>query len=138
MSREQRVEPTRQVVLQRIRNRIIEYLELASSFDGQREYQSRAHVPVPQEIINQWEDWVRGPSDPAFAEPVFSAAERDAVARFHKIWDEIASSTPDPMPSLDALFVTAAWQQLRDAALDALRVFRIRGRLPEDKEVAVG
>ncbi|MDF3065408.1 MAG: hypothetical protein K0R38_1009 [Polyangiaceae bacterium] len=44
MSQEQEAEPTQQVVLQRIRSRIIEYPELASSFGDQREYQSVAPV----------------------------------------------------------------------------------------------
>ena len=138
MSQEQEAEPTRQVVLQRIRNRIIEHLELAGSFEDQREYQSRAPVHVPNEVINQWEDWVREPRDPALVEPVFSAGERDAVARFHQIWDEVAKNTPDPLPDLESLFVTTEWQRLRDAALDALRVFLIRGRLSEDDEIVAG
>jgi hypothetical protein len=137
MSNEQEAEPTRQVVLQRIRNRIVEYLELTSSFVAQREYQSHTPVHVPHEIINQWEDCVPDPSDPAFAGPVFSVAERDAISRFHKVWDEMTSSTPEPLPTLDALFETAEWQRLRDSALEALQVFLVRGRLPENQEISV-
>lgn len=51
-------EPSPRLVAQRIRNRIIEYLELASSFEAQQ------HAPiahVPNEVINQWEDWVPTP-----------------------------------------------------------------------------
>lgn len=59
-------------VLQRIRSQIIEYLELASSFEAQRSYQSRVPIAqVPNEVIVGWEDWVADPRDPALAEPVF-------------------------------------------------------------------
>ena len=50
--------PSLRVVEQRVGNRVIEYLELASSFAVQQEYER--HVPlahVPYEVINQWEDW---------------------------------------------------------------------------------
>lgn len=134
MSQEQEVDPTQQVVLQRIRNRIIEYLELASSFGVQRDYQSIAPVNVGNEIINQWEDLVRESHDPAFVAPVFSAAEQEAVAQFHKVWNAAAANTPDPVPDLEALFATAEWQRLRAAALLALRVFLARGKLSENKE----
>lgn len=47
------------IAIQRIRNRVIEYLELASSFDNQSAYQAAVpYIHVPNEIINQWEDWV--------------------------------------------------------------------------------
>jgi hypothetical protein len=135
MSTEHGTEPTSQLVLQRIRNRIIEYLELVSSFDDQREYQSGAPVHVPHEVINQWEDWVRGPRDPAFVQPLFTEEEQDAIARYHQIWNETAASTPNPLPDLESLFLTTEWQRLRDAAFEALRVFRVRGKLSEDNEV---
>lgn len=134
MSQEQEAEPTQQVVLQRTRNRIIGYLELASSFGGQREYQSVAPVNVANEIINQWEDWVREPRDPALVAPVFSAAEQEAVAQFHNVWNAVAAETPDRLPDLDSLFAIAEWQRLRAAALLALRVFLARGKLSEDRE----
>jgi hypothetical protein len=131
---EQDAEPTQQVVLQRIRNRIIEYLELASSFENQRQYQSVAPVNVANEIINRWEDCVREPRDSGFAAPVFSAAEQEAVAQFHNIWIAVAANTPDSLPDLESLFTTAEWQRLRAAALLALHVFLARGKLSEDRE----
>jgi hypothetical protein len=95
--------------------------------------QSR-RVNVANEIINQWEDWVREPRDPAFVAPVFSAAEQEAVAQFHNIWIVVAANTPDPLPDLESLFATAEWQRLRAAALLALQVFLARGKLSEDRE----
>jgi hypothetical protein len=52
--------PSRRVVEQRVRNRIIAYLEVASSLEAQQEYERdvpMAHVPY--EVINQWDDRVR-------------------------------------------------------------------------------
>jgi hypothetical protein len=51
--------PSRRVAERCVRIRIIEYLELASSFEAQQEYERDVPVAhVPYEIINQWEDWV--------------------------------------------------------------------------------
>jgi hypothetical protein len=45
---------------QRIRNRIIEYLELAASFEAQREYEQGVPIAhIPYEVISQWEDLVQ-------------------------------------------------------------------------------
>lgn len=135
MPGKQETEPTRQVVLQRVRNGIIDYFELTSSFDDQREYQSRVPaVHIPHEIINQWEDWVSGPLDPALVEPVFSTSERSAIGRFHAVWDDVVKGTPNPLPRLDDLFVTVEWQRLRDAAFAALQVFLVRGKLSENED----
>lgn len=130
--------PSDQVIDQRIRNRIIEYLELASSFEDQRIYQSKAPVHVPNEIINQWEDWVPDPRRPHFSEPVFSREEQHAIIAYHHVWTEVCKATPKRLPSLEILFETAEWQRLRDAAVSASAVFAVRGRLPEDEEFAFG
>jgi hypothetical protein len=132
MPDEQEAQRIQYIVLRRVRNRIIEYLELASSFDSQREYQSRTPVHVPDEIINQWEDWVQQPRDAVFESSVFSPDEQEAIAQFHQVWDAVATTTPKPLPNLEALFATADWRRLRDAALAGLRVFLVRGKLPED------
>lgn len=53
--------PSRRVIEQRVRNRIIEYVELASSFEAQQEYERDVPIAhIPYEVINQWEDeWNR-------------------------------------------------------------------------------
>jgi hypothetical protein len=116
----------------RIRNRIIEYLELAASFEAQVAYQARAPVHVPHEVINQCRDWV--PEDPAerfSASPAFSYDELAAVTAYDALWNEVAAETPDPLPALSELQSSAAWRRLRDGARRALAVFAARGRLPE-------
>ena len=128
------MEEGEQLVLQRVRNRIMEYLELASSFERQRSYQAHAPVFVPSEVINQWEDWVDGPSMAAFVPPVFMPDEVAAMSSFHVVWETVANDTPVPLPDLERLVSLPSWMRLRDAAQAALQVFERRGRMPEDCE----
>jgi hypothetical protein len=128
-------EVSRIVIAQRIRNRIIEYLEVASSFEEQLEYQAAAPIAhVAAEMINQWEDWVHDPNDAFFAEPVFSPAEQDAIKAFNGVWDRVADDTPNPLPELSVLMGTEPWQRLQEAAASALEVFQRRGKFDEEKE----
>lgn len=127
--------PSKQLVLQRIRNRIIEYFEVTGSFEEQHEYQLSAPVSVPKEMINQWEDWVSDPNSSDFSLPVFTSQERTAIGTFHAVWDDVAASTPNPLPPIDETHRLPAWERLRTAARAALRVFEDRGRLPEDEEI---
>lgn len=122
------------VVTQRVRNRIIEYLELASSFDKQLDYQTKAvFVSVPSEMINQWEDWVRSNRPDWYVEPVFSIPEQAAIWKFQAIWSSVA----DDMHSLELsdLVKTEPWERLRSGAEQALKVFEVRGRFDEEREV---
>lgn len=129
-------EPTRQLVEQRIRNRIIEYLRVASSFEEQREYQRNAPIAhVPNEMINQWEDWV--PVDPRGREQsdVYSNAEMAALGDFHAVWNDVATRTPNPLPRIDETLALPEWEELRRAAASALAVFEERGTFSEDVEI---
>jgi hypothetical protein len=127
--------PSRRVVGQRVRNRVIEYLELASSFDDQLEYERVApdFVPIPEEIIEQWNDWV--PGDPrqqtVFAD-VYSDAEVLAIKSFHETWQHVVDHTPSPMPPLRQTMALPEWNELREAASQALALFEQRGRMPEE------
>jgi hypothetical protein len=128
--------PTPRVVEQRIRNRIIEILELASSFERQHKYQSAQVCHVPNELLNQWWDWVdlsRGEPGP----PVYSAEEVAAIRRYDGVLNAVADSTPPWLPDLEQLVSTASWRRLRDEAAAALVVFLVRGRFSEDQEQAL-
>jgi hypothetical protein len=124
--------PSPRLVDQRVRNRIIEYLELASSFEVQLEYQAVAPVSVSNEVINQWEDWVR--ADPAMIEwsDVYVADEVAALAAFHEVWNAVADVTPNPLGPIADVQTDPAWHRLRQAALTALAVFERRGSLSEE------
>lgn len=126
--------PTQRVIDQRVRNRVIEYLEWASSEQHQREYQAAAPINVANEIFNQWEDWVRDETIDRFASPVFSISELAAIRRFHLAWNLSADETPDVMPELHDFIGTPPWQRLRSAAESALQAFCLRGRFDEETE----
>jgi hypothetical protein len=124
--------PSVNLVLQRIRNRIIEYFALTASFDAQVNYQLNAPlVNVPLEVINQWEDWVQPDWQQYMTGPVFTQDELDAIGQFSDVWCEVSKKTPNPLPSLDTLFNTLEWQQLADSSAKALTVFQLRGQLSE-------
>ncbi|WP_156739934.1 hypothetical protein [Occultella aeris] len=127
--------PTKRVVKQRIRNRIIEYLELVASFAAQLTYEAVAPiVHVPYEIINQWEDWTLG-SDPWLDESqVYTVEEKEALRRFQVVWDRAAEDLADDYPALRQVQAMPVWDELRREAEFALAVFARRGRLPEDQE----
>lgn len=124
--------PSERIVQQRLRNRIIESLELAASIEDQREYQRRVpFVDVPTQIINGWEDFVGQDWRRYYAAgDVFTSSEIDAIAEFDAVWDDVAERTPD-LP-LEALAGTADWKRLMEAADRSLQVFLRRGPLPED------
>jgi hypothetical protein len=127
---------TEQVIAQRARNRIIEYLELASSFERQREYEVNVPIAhVPSEVICQWEDWVDEDRFEWYGPPVFSRAEAEAMKRFHATWD-LAADRVDGWPRLEEVQGLPEWVQLRDAAAEVLSVFSVRGKLPEDEEMS--
>lgn len=133
-------EISQQLLQQRIRNRIIDYLELAASADEQRDYERRVPIAqVPNEMINQWEDWVDGDDLDWYGPPVFSEDERQAVRSFQSVWLAVADDTPNPMPhSIDLLLGTPVWARLMAGAQAALAVFERRGRFDEDVEQRFG
>jgi hypothetical protein len=134
-----RDDPSRRLVAQRIRNRIIEHLQLTASFDDQLQLQSDVpFVRVPAEVINGWEDWM--PGDPRlleFAEGVYTPEEVVAIIAFHDVWDSVADRTPDPLPSLRETQALPEWRDLRDSARQALAVLLERGPFPDDIEIGL-
>ncbi|MET3928587.1 hypothetical protein ABIE51_000474 [Lysobacter sp. OAE881] len=123
---------TSEIVLWRIRNRIIEYLDLAASEGHQLAYQAAApHVDVPSELANQWEDWVRPDWRQYLKPPVFSYEELEAIGSFNASFAAAMAATKDPLPPLGVLLESTKWVELRGAASAALDVFRTRGHRPE-------
>ena len=115
------------VMLQRIRNRIIEYLGAVSSYEKQGEM-------GPTAIICRWEDWVVESWNEDYVDPVFSKEEQDAIGKYNATWEQVADLTPDPPPALEELVNTEAWKRLHDEAEKSLAVFHKRGKLSEEHE----
>ena len=134
----EREQPSQKVVDQRVRNRVIEHLELVSSPQRQADYARNAppFVNVPYEIINQWQDWV--PLDPRSdpnLDDVYSPAEIQALGNYHAAWDRAVRAVPDSFPTLDEVRNLPEWGQMTDTAAAAASCFADRGKLPEDHEV---
>ena len=125
-----------QLLRQRKRNNIIDYLEMASSPDEQRQFERDVPIAcVPNEMINLWEDSVTSTDLEWYSVPVFSIEENAAIRAFHTVWKQVADETPNPMPrSIEALIGTGIWDRLATAAIDALSVFGVRGRFSGDYE----
>lgn len=127
--------PSRNVLLQRVRNRIIQYLDLAASFEEQKKYQlSVPEVSVPNEVINQWEDWVSPEWKNQLIEPVFSKAEREGIEVFSQVLKTVAADISDRLPALDVLIGMPPWHALRDGAHRLLEIFSVRGKLSEERD----
>lgn len=130
--------PSRRVVEQRVRNRIIEYLELASSFETQQGYERDVPISnISYEVINQWEDWVhKDPREDPDLSDVYDGAEVEAMRQFHAAWEDAASAVQNNYPPLSEVQALTEWDRLREAARSALSVFMRRGKMSEDHEAA--
>ncbi|MCD1621355.1 hypothetical protein [Citromicrobium bathyomarinum] len=128
-------EPSETTLKYRMRLGIIQYLATAASPKLQRKYQkglrdARSPGCVPTEMICRWEDVFQIEDADWYSEPVFSGDEQRAALNFHRVWDKVAEGAPDPMPpDIDDLLGTAIWQELIDAAGEALAIFEKRGEL---------
>ncbi len=126
--------PSPELVIQRLRNQLIGYLEWAASFEEQIRYQAAVPaVSVPAEAFNQWDDWTDHlKSSETFASPTFSDAERAEIARHSGVLAEVGEKLPQTPPPLSELLSDPDWERLRASAQTALEVFNKRGRFSED------
>jgi hypothetical protein len=124
------------VVGQRIRNRVIEYFEIAASFKDQVEYAAAVpNVNVPYEMINAWEDWVDvdhlEDSEVSFT---YSPAEAEEMRRYKSVWLAASDVLPKNFPTIEYAHALPEWEAMRAAAAVALTEFRKRGKMSEDVE----
>ena len=122
---------------QRVRNRIIEYLELASSFEAQRRYEKDAPIAhIPYEVINQWDDQMwKPPSENPHNFDIYDAAEVEALCRFQDVLEVVTAAVPDDYPTLRDVQAMPEWTLLRNTAQQSLGVLMRRGKFPEDHEI---
>lgn len=128
--------PSERVLLQRVRNQLIDYLEIAASFQAQHDFQAQApQTHVATEVLEQWADWVSPNWQEELKAPTFSEAERNAITQFQLIWQDTDNKLVRPLPALAYIQLAPAWQQLRAAAEECLCVFMLRGKLSDTEEV---
>lgn len=118
-------EISRQLLYQRLRNRVIELLELYCSFDDIAKLGAF-------EAINMVDDWL--PFDYDEAPKVFSEKEKGAVREFLQLWDGAADATDEDTQDVAWLESSVEWVRLSKSAKRALHIFSERGRFSEDEE----
>ncbi|WP_084089742.1 hypothetical protein [Andreprevotia lacus] len=118
-----------QLVDQRVRNRIIEYLAMLATHESDPLAWDLA------ETINQWEDWVHSPAgEDQFLCPTYSPDECAHLVAVDKAWSAFADATPVLLGDDAAEMQRPEWRVLVLAACAALEVMMQRGRLPEDHQ----
>ncbi len=129
--------PSGRVLEQRVRNRVMEYLALAASYEEQQQHEAAAPiVHAPDEVINQWEDnFPRGLEQDLERATVYGTNEVEALRHVRDAWESACHAAPEVYPPLRDVQVLPEWKQLRRAAEAALTVFEERGVMPEDREV---
>lgn len=120
-------EISRQLLFQRIRNRVIETLEMISCLEDVAKYGAFW-------IINTTDFLV--PSDFDGCPGVFNEAERVAVERLWVLLDQVSIATPDDFFDVDRFKASSEWGALESYAGEALQLFMRRGRFSEDVEEA--
>lgn len=117
-----------QLLEQRIRNRLIEYVEWVRDYE--RESEPRLGM---SELINQWEDFITRPiCDANFPAPSFAVDEIEALKRLDNSWELLCSATPKHIGNDFEVFKMSEWAAFVACAVEAARVFHMRGKLPED------
>ena len=122
--------PSKLVIQQRIRNRVIECLEMLS------EYEADPPAFDLNEVLNQWEDWVvptRGLEE-AFPTPPYSMAERQSLGAVRVEWEVLCSATPQIIRDEAEVMALPEWSKLMDATNAALIILRRRGEMSEHQE----
>ena len=116
---------SRQIVHQRIRNRVIETLEMVSCLEEVSKYGAFW-------IINTTDFLV--PTDFDDCAGVFDEAERSAIDRFRDLMDKVSDATPDDFFDIDRFRASSEWSAVERCAAEALQIFNRRGLFSEDVE----
>lgn len=112
---------------QRLRNRIIEVLANYSDKES-------VELVGTVEIIEQWYDYVDEKKVLSYDQPVFSTDEINALRRFHNLLENSCRKLPKTWSNTD-LLSNMEWESLVASAIEALKEFRKRGMMSEDKEI---
>lgn len=124
--------PSNRLVAQRIRNRIIEVLELVADSEAQRKYDLT--YSAGDAVFIWWEEWFDPEDLDYYAPPLYTLEERQALIDFHKVWERACEQTPARLPAIEQVQEWPIWQELTQAGDAALAVFKERGTFPEDVE----
>ncbi|WP_106744949.1 hypothetical protein [Yoonia maritima] len=121
-------EISRQLLYQRLRNRVIELLEMYSSLENIASFGA-------YEMINKVDDWL--PLDYEKAPKVFTETEKEVIAEFIGLVSSASDATHNDTSNLEWLKASVEWNRLFEFAQKALTVFSERGRFSEKVEEAL-
>ncbi len=124
------------VVSQRIRNRIMEYFDLASSKEALFEYQDNVKsVNILNELANQWEDWfsIEGFKKGWYVEPTYTKEECDALLSYHKLWDRVFDELPAEIETIEQFVNSNWWTRVQEKSKSGLAIFMKRGYFNEEE-----
>ncbi|MEL7203885.1 MAG: hypothetical protein AAGL19_06940 [Pseudomonadota bacterium] len=116
---------SQQVLYQRLRNRVIELLDMHSCFED-------AATLGAFEMVNLVDDSL--PLDYTEAPGVFSAKEQEAVDRFLQAYEVAAEATDTDTWSIEWFKSSEDWVRLNEVANQAVAIFTERGRFSEELE----
>ena len=120
-------EISQQLLYQRLRNRVIDLLDLYCSFDDLAKIGSF-------EAINMIDDWL--PLDYDKVPNVFIEQEKRAIEEFIKLFETVSNATDEDIWEVNWFKSSDEWIRLSAAARNALSVLFERGRFSEEIEEA--
>jgi hypothetical protein len=118
-------EISQQLLYQRLRNRVIELLEMHACFENAATFGAF-------EMLNLVDDYL--PLNATEGPDVFSPKEREAVDRFLKAYEVAAAATESDTRSVEWLKNSEEWVRLNEVANQAVAIFIERGRFSEEVE----
>jgi hypothetical protein len=116
-----------ELIEQRIRNRLIEFLELATS---------EHHVLRTfglNEIVNQWFDW--NPDEPTvndYPKPPYTESEAQLLYKVAIAISAFVNATSNDISDFSAAVATSYWRDFASCSNDALKELMKRGKLSEN------
>jgi hypothetical protein len=117
------------LIEQRIRNRIIEWLEMMVV------YQVNPPSYDLNEVLNQWEDWNSSPASvEMYPPPVYTHEEATCLMSVGVAWSELCDATPNLIVHEVEQFSKPEWAKLVAASNEALRVLSLRRKFSEESE----
>ena len=119
---------SRQLLYQRLRNRVIELLDTYSSVEDIAKLGAF-------EMINLVDDLL--PLDYDEAPKVFSETEKEVIAEFLEFADAASDATDKDTWNVDWFRNSREWVILSEYAKQALAVFAERGRFSEEREAVL-
>jgi len=112
---------------QRIRNRIIENLEMLTDSDSVEKIGT-------DETLEYWYDYVDENKINFFIEPVFTKSETNLIQQLHTLIEKEYNNIPTTWETKE-LACNDSWAQVTRKAFETLKTFQKRGYLDEENEI---